>query len=1044
MKSYRILLYLGLIFIMTFTSCKDEFFKYDDTKVIEGLPASIIIEFESQENTIVTRAERDSIYENRVDNIYVFIFDSQGNVHERKFCTQGNGLSYTGDSSEKGTLQINTTSLNNAKIVGIANVSVQGVTSTAYSITQEDLDGVRSLQELENMVMTMTDNSVERYAIFMMTGFAKHKDENGNWVTSVTILGTEDGQATLDCTLQLERTDAKVKFVVATENPDPKNYKDFSFSPRSWVVKRVPSQTYILPQSAGDYNGEDAEYFTSLERPFEVITRDETNPKLDAGGSFVFYMPENRKTPKISITEIENTGYALREKWEKEDTQGDKIFTNANDNSTYVEITGLLSYYNADGQNTNADVRFIVHLGDPNEKGGDSYDVNNYNTNRNTFYTYNIKIRGVNDIKVEVIGENPNEVRPGYEGDVVNTEKQAFVFDSHYDRCLITINPADFAENGRVYWSVNTPFSRGVYEIPTDVNAEVPKELRDYRWIKFAVNKEYGVANNQFVKYPGDQNYNDPYPMDGWIKGEDYDAPSTYYNNYETARLMDINQFMAYIREQHYNDVDENLTVSVFVDENLYFKDPIENTEGANKTSLWKLTSDKQDRIMYLVIEQPKYSEDKQSSVAVAEYSFRQRTIRTIFNVDKPELETAWGLESVMETERLEPGNVSEGNDTRNGRANCLKWLVNKKWTDIVNVSGEQYDLKSGYNNAAYACLLRNRDLNGDNVIDSNEIRWYLASIDQLTDIYLGEYALDEQSRLYPSNSADRDGQTRWHYTSSSSYGSGQSWILWAEEGASRGGSGGSIKDDGSVNYKFSYRCVRNLGISLNNPAEIPTDLVEVIDEGNGYYLIDMTNMNVKARRTSYVTKLPNHNERSDVNRPYAKFRVHKDLFSTPVEPVNGGKLSWPRSSENDASWKEANKHSWEYYQTADLGHEGYRIPNQRELLIMTSRMIDSKYWPTYTVTAEYWYWDNTWNYFDANRVKGFKTFYECKPKNYVCISQTAFSMYNQGIYKDYYNKDNVLITRQGFLWTSENGGVFFLQNNKGETGWVRPVQDVR
>ena len=390
MKSYRILLYLGLIFIMTFTSCKDEFFKYDGTKVVEGLPASIIIGFESQENTIVTRAERDPIYENRVDNIYVFIFDSQGNVHERKFCTQGNGLSYTGNSSDKGTLQINTTSLNNAKIVGIANVSVQGVTSTAYSITQKDLDGVRSLQELENMVMIMTDNSVERYAIFMMTGFAKHEDENGNWVTSVTIPGTEDGQATLDCTLQLERTDAKVKFVVTTDNVH--GYTDFSFSPRNWTVKRVPSQSYILPKSEGDYDGQDAKYFTSLERPFEVITRDVTNPKLDAGGSFVFYMPENRKSPKTEITregnETNEQLYALREKWNGNDDEGDKVFTNANDNSTYVEMTGLLSYNdpNNDNKNTNADIKLIVHLGNPNEKDDGSYDVNNYNTNRNTFY----------------------------------------------------------------------------------------------------------------------------------------------------------------------------------------------------------------------------------------------------------------------------------------------------------------------------------------------------------------------------------------------------------------------------------------------------------------------------------------------------------------------------------------------------------------------------------------------------------------------------------------------------------------------------------
>lgn len=1018
MKSYRILLYLGLIFIMTFTSCKDEFFKYDDTKVIEGLPASIIIEFESQENTIVTRAERDSIYENRVDNIYVFIFDSQGNVHERKFCTQGNGLSYTGDSSEKGTLQINTTSLNNAKIVGIANVSVQGVTSTAYSITQEDLDGVRSLQELENMVMTMTDNSVERYAIFMMTGFAKHKDENGNWVTSVTIPGTEDGQATLDCTLQLERTDAKVKFVVATENLYPTYYKDFSFSPRSWVVKRVPSQTYILPQSAGDYNGEDAEYFTSLERPFEVITRDETNPKLDAGGSFVFYMPENRKTPKFSITEIENAGYALREKWEKEDTQGDKIFTNANDNSTYVEITGLLSYYNADGQNTNADVRFIVHLGDPNENGDGSYDVNNYNTNRNTFYTYNIKIRGVNDIKVEVIGENPNEVRPGYEGDVVDTEKRAFIFDSHYDRCLIELNPFSLPAEGEgdIYWSINTPFSRGVHTV---TDAEVEENLRDYRWIKFAVNAEYGVPEKQYVKYPGDQNYNDPYPF----TGQENDKPSPYYDyfgeghsarrsdvlgrdyNSAEARLLDINQLMKYLRELKNEGINKEITITVFVDENLYFRHPItgeENVTEEGVRSLWKLTSDKEDRILYLVIQKPQYSEDGNSSVVKAEYSFRQRTIRTIFNVDHPDLQTAWGLESVMETKRLQSGDEynNQANDTRNGRNNCLRWLRGKKWTEIINVSSEEgYVLKDPYNNAAFACMLRNRDLNGDNIIDDREVRWYLASIDQLTDIFLGEYALDEQSRLYPSNAADRENMVRWHYVSSSyNNGDKKPWVLWAEEGASKGSYSDSNSAMGGL---YNYRCVRNLGISLNKPDENPTDLVQVKDENDGFCLIDMSYMNEKARRNSYVTVLPLHNERSDVNRPYTKFRVHKNCYGGDGKTPHLDR--WISNEWND--WP------WNHYQTFSGYPEeakGYRVPNQRELLIMSSRM-DERYWPTFED--------------DGRKIK----------PSYV--SQTAFSL--KGHQPEYDNN------REGFLWSSDSKN-FFLQNSKSDEGYVRPVQDVR
>lgn len=1037
MKKIQYILYLFLMMSLYMTSCVEEDLFSDGKSVQEGLPSKVSITFQSQENTIVTRAERDPKYENKVDNIYMFIFDSQGNVHYRKFFKTGD-ISFPTESHDKGTLQLNTLSLNHAKIVGIANVSVEGVTSTAYMITETDLNNINNYNELENKVMTMDENSVERYAIFMMTGVAEDSDGK----TDITIPGTESGIKPLDCSIKLRRTDAKIKFVVTTDNVH--GYTDFSFSPRNWTVKRVPSQSYILPKSEGDYDEKDAKYFTSLEMPFEVITRDQTNPKLDAGGSFVFYMPENRKSPKKQIKgsgsetkEQLNALYALREKWDTENDKSEKNFIYANDNSTYVEMTGLLSYIE-NGKNTNADIRLIVHLGNPEEKDDGFYDVNNYNTNRNTYYTYNIKICGVNDIKVEVTSTTDEEPRPGYEGDVVDTENTAFVFDSHYDRCLIYLNPNKLPaetgdERGEIYWSINTPFSRGVHTVS---DQEVAQNLRDYRWIKFAVNAEYGVPESQYVKYPGDQNYKDPYPF----SGQENDKPSPYYSgeghsagrsdvlgrDYDSAnaRLLDINQLMKYLRELQKAKIDRDIAITVFVDENLYFRHPITGEE--NGRSLWKLTSDKEDRILYLVINKPLYSTDGNSSVVKAEYSFRQRTIRTIYNVDHPDLQTAWGLESVMETKRLPSGDEynNQANDTRNGRNNCLRWLVGEEWMDIINVSSEEgYVLKDPYNNAAFACMLRNRDLNGDNIIDDREVRWYLASIDQLTDIFLGEYALDEQSRLYPSNAADRENMVRWHYTSSS-YNSndGKPWVLWAEEGASKGSYSDS---NGQMGGLYNYRCVRNLGIDFEHPEEVPQDLVQVKEETDGYVLIDMSFMNSKARRSSYVTKLPNHNEREDVNRPYSKFRVHKDCFATPYKVHDGS----PWVGQNHKAWvEEINKQNWEYYQTVDPSPIGYRIPNQREFLIMTSRLSDEQ-WPIYSLSGTSYKYD-AWEvkYVPYTDVLG-----DFRPNRYIC--QTAFSLNGDGPYS------NGL--RQGFIWEFGNK-VFYLQNKKDEVGYVRPVQDVR
>lgn len=999
MKAGKLLQLIYLLPILFFGACTDEFSEFEQKdRVEEGLPAYIQLGFKAEDNTVITRAEQDEISESTVDNVYLIVFKEDGSVHGRRFCTPGDGLTYTDGNTGKNTgkLFLETRSLNNARIVGIANLTTE-TTSTAYSISAADLDKITTLDELKALHMKMRAGSIERGGLFMMTGFAKDKNNPDN--EFVTIPGGEGSTQTLNATLKLERTDAKIKFIVKTD-PAKTEWKDFSFLPKEWTVKRVPMQSYILEASQGDYEGTDATYFTSNTVVFEEITRNETNPNLYTGGSFVFYMPENRKTPKKQITQVdgERTLYAQRESWSQEDENGDKIFTNANANSTYVEMTGTLSYVDSKGLQVSADVRFTVHLGFA------TGDANDYNTDRNSYYTYNVTVRGIDDIIYEV--DKQDDRRPGYEGDVVYSSDQIFEFDSHYDRRLITLN-RNIIEND-MKWSVITPFSRGIHEM----GQPIEENMRDYRWIKFAINYDYNVTADKYVKYPGDQNYNDPYPMEGAANNQ----PSPYYSpegagynaerKTDEARLLDIDQLITRLQTEVNNpdskifDASGNVAITAFVDENLYFNHPITNEPGENNRSLWKLTSDKEDRQLHIIAGGSQNSPDGNSSIVHSQYSFKQRSIRTIFNVDNPNLTTAWGLESVMETKRMGAGTVSTSSSTSNGRLNTLYGILgtnyqnnrNVTWTSIVGTD-KDYSLQ-GDQTALRACLLRNRDLNGDNIVDANEIRWYLTSIDQLTDIYLGEYALDEKSRLYPSNAADRENKVRWHYTSSSRQSGTTPWILWAEEGASRGGAGGSKNDNDQQNYLFSYRCARNLGLSLNDPNEIPVDLITVTKEESGHYLIDLSRMNPKSLRTNFETRqLPPHNERDANNRPYVKFRVHKDVSPTP-NFIRG--LTW--------SW---NTQPWSYYQTWSDYPAGYRIPNQRELLIMATRMpVDA--------------WETFWD-----RLQSITPDY---------VSQTAFSLNG----KPPYSKN-----RHGFMWHSSNRE-FFLQNDDPEKGYVRPVQDVQ
>lgn len=331
-------------------------------------------------------------------------------------------------------------------------------------------------------------------------------------------------------------------------------------------------------------------------------------------------------------------------------------------------------------------------------------------------------------------------------------------------------------------------------------------------------------------------------------------------------------------------------------------------------------------------------------------------------------------------------------------------------WTDVLNTS-DQYTLNDKYQDAVHAVLMRNRDLNGDGYVQPNEIRWYLAAIDQLTDLYIGEYALDEDSRLYPANKT-----TAWHYTSSS-YDSSQNgpWVLWAEECAALGNYNAS---SGNVGNTYAYRCMRNLGINLDNPNTEPTPLIPKVTqaESDGSYLIDASNLSEKARRLSFEagSTLGAHSDTDPQNRPYEKFRVApvgEDYNNQGNKPTTGTKiLEWQRvfTFTNDGNWSQ--------YQTLVLPN-GYRLPNLRELLIMGTRLPE-KAWNTYEATYKPIIGDIQHYYSKA-----------------MYLSMTSFSRrYTVDGYSD----------REGFRFNAQDHSIGVPWLKDDGKGYVRGVKDVQ
>ena len=51
--------------------------------------------------------------------------------------------------------------------------------------------------------------------------------------------------------------------------------------------------------------------------------------------------------------------------------------------------------------------------------------------------------------------------------------------------------------------------------------------------------------------------------------------------------------------------------------------------------------------------------------------------------------------------------------------------------------------------------MSRNRDLNGNNLIDENEVRWYLAGVDQYRALFFGQNSLAPDAYLIKRSELD-------------------------------------------------------------------------------------------------------------------------------------------------------------------------------------------------------------------------------------------------------------------------------------------------
>ncbi len=412
--------------------------------------------------------------------------------------------------------------------------------------------------------------------------------------------------------------------------------------------------------------------------------------------------------------------------------------------------------------------------------------VNDYDIERNVHYTYNVTIKGMNDLVVEAMSDKDREEEPapGVEGLVYDAHR-SFSFDCHYEQGLMRFNKDELAifnpdgslkDDAMISFAIRTPFCD---KIVSYTRAEL-EQLEDNGYVPSG-EKKADTGWLAFFIHPSSLSDNGNETME-------------YYSN-TGAHLLSLEQFLyRLVKEPDYvfNASTGLCKVTVYANEYFYERNPMQDGAPEDK-NLWKTFANAPDRTFDLLVNTShEISPDGQSRYHQAVVSIRQMSIKTVFT-EGPEGMRVWGVENVNETPDLDfmvkaPGEPDAfyNKYTSNGWSNTWKvmarsgdfsqevmidpmrrskqdqlWQVMTKVDNAkLTLSRDHYNLAAKNYHAEYACFtpfLRNRDDNRDGRMQAAEMKWYIPSVSESGMLIVGERALPLHSRLHghaPSDNA--------------------------------------------------------------------------------------------------------------------------------------------------------------------------------------------------------------------------------------------------------------------------------------------------
>ena len=908
------------------TGCVDEKI-VNNGEVVEGVPITVTMNLSATSATDVTVNTRADDNLSTLFNLVILIFNDNG-TFEHYVSSQvadGNSKLTFNETTTKGLYSVSfKTSSGRKKLIAIANTAINDGDGGFWELSAIDMDKLKAytFDELKDQIITLRSElynedvmkrpiQIVSSSQMLMTGWNENLafNEDGNVISYGT-----NGDEQSKIIAKLDRAMARITFNIKKGNGN--------FVPSSYQVYNIPVHSALINNNK------------QIQPKYVYTESSNIGAVANDKYTFEFYSPENIQDIKIK-PDGSDLDYNDREKWNSEvhTTAKDKNWEYAQ-KGTFVVISGTYSgtanivdndgNVVSSGNNVTGNVEYTIHLGDFSEETG---SFGNFSVERNTAYTYNVEVVGVNNIIVEAITDKENQ--SGAEGDIFTYDASTFSYelDAHYEQVFLEYNLSNIAQsispnlttdedvdnaiadnlilivqseamdythleetpqepytvqNKRGILKPFQIYSDAVRNIVDEETAEkkanemkykvltgnrdeslTPTKGFDYKWIEFWPQSENTIAN-----YPGVSAWSRE-DLEGFANPDAYGLTATE----DTTHLKDVYDIivaMGKVIKKIYKKetistgafAEDGITITevnnsfvarftAFVNEYYYYKHPL---TGAKVTN-WSVFTNKIPREMIIAMSS-KVSGDGNSSFSTIYSHISQLSMQTFYNSRTLQM-NGFGIETYNETPHIRFGSSeTTGLSDTNGRSNQIKLLGNlpQDWGRFINSdyngwfesigsdrinhklpvsvykgTREESEGDNGIGGAYFACLSRNRDLNGNRIIEENEVRWYLPSINEYIRIGVGSNAISNASKLYMG---DKYSMTHKGYATSyiwegslyfTSSNEADKRVYWAVE---RGSYGGDNFDYTGNWAAKPIRCIRSLPSNRDNH-DVSTPFVE-------------------------------------------------------------------------------------------------------------------------------------------------------------------------------------------------------------------------